>query len=251
MITIAVNPLATTFFIAIRLGTLILFSPIEAIRLLPIHIRLLLVFMLSLLMVTQLTTFAQSNDNLSLLLGGISEFCNGLILSLSLYAAFGVFQIAGQLMDTQMGFNSLAIFNPAEHTPDPLSGRLLVMLAVLFFFAIDGHQKLFQGLSLSFKIIPPGHLVIFEGFKPIIHQISMMFSFAVMIASPIIASLMVIDISGSVLTRNMPQINIYFLTLPVKILLGLLMLSLLLTLINPIINTVFQACFQSWNEIVS
>lgn len=250
MITIAVAPLTTTFLVAIRLSTVLLLSPIEAIRLLPIHARLLLVLILSILITTHLSSQALPSDELSLVLSGVAEFCNGLILSISLYAAFGVFQIAGQLMDAQMGLNSLAIFNPSDHSNEPLSGRLLVMLAVLFLFAVGGHLKLVQMLVLSFMIIPPGKLAIFSGYTPIIQQCSMMFSYAIMIASPVVMSLLVIDITGAVLTRNMPQISTYFLTLPIKIMLGLIVFGLLLTYVNPAMDFVFASCFHSLNGVM-
>ena len=251
MMTIAVAPLTTTFLVAIRLGTVLLFSPIEAIRLLPIHTRLLLVLIVSGLIVANLLLPTNQPNELSLLLGGIAEFSNGLILSLSLYAAFAIFQIAGQLIDTQMGLNSLAILNPTDHSHELLSSRLLLMLGVLFFFAIDGHHKLIEGLAASFTLISPGEAALFHGFVPVIHQFSLMFSLAVMIASPIVISLLVVDISGAVLTRNMPQISIYFLTLPIKIMLGLFVFFLLLTYINPIMEVAFAGCFESWRMVMS
>lgn len=251
MITIAVKPLTETFLVAIRLGTIVLFSPIEAIRLLPIHTRLILVLMLSILIVGNLPLIALPSNETSLVLGGIAEFCNGLLLSLSLFAAFAVFQIAGQLIDTQMGLNSLAILNPSDHSHEPLSGRLLMMLAVLFFFALDGHHQLLQALVLSFKRITPGQCAVFNGFMPIVQQCSFMFSFALMLASPIIISLMIVDVSAAVLTRNMPQISTYFLALPIKIMLGLLVFSLLLNEINPLMQKGFQACFQTLMQVMS
>ncbi len=251
MITIAVKPLTETFLVAIRLGTVLLLSPIEAIRLLPIHARLLLVLMLSMLIVGHLPSAPPPFNEISLVLGGFAELCNGLILSLSLYAAFAVFQIAGQLIDTQMGLNSLAILNPSDHSHEPLSGRLLVMLGVLFFFALDGHHQLLQALVLSFKLITPGQCALFNGFVPIVQQCSFMFSFALMLASPIIISLMIVDVSGAVLTRNMPQISIYFLTLPIKIMLGLLVFCLLLNDINPMMQKGFQVCFQTLTQVMS
>ena len=250
MMTIAVAPLTTTFLVAIRLGTVLLLSPIEAIRVLPIHTRLLLVLILSMLIVGNFSLPALPSNELSLVVSGLAEFCNGLMLSLGLYAAFAVFQIAGQLMDTQMGLNSLAIFNPADHSNEPLSGRLLIMLAVLFFFAVDGHLKLVQGLVMSFMIIAPGQLALFNGYTPIIKQLSLMFSLSIMIASPVVISLLIIDSAGAVLTRNMPQISTYFLTLPIKIMLGLIMFGLLLTYVNPAMNHVFSSCFQSWKVIM-
>ena len=251
MMTIAVAPLTTTFLVAIRLGTVLLLSPIEAIRVLPIHARLLLVLILSTLVVTNLSLSDLPSNELSLVVSGLSEFCNGLILSLSLYAAFAVFQIAGQLMDTQMGLNSLAIFNPADHSNESLSGRLLVMLGVLFFFAVGGHLKLVQGLLMSFMIIAPGQPALFNGYAPIIQQCSLMFSLSLMIASPVVIGLLVIDVAGAVLTRNMPQISTYFLILPIKIMLGLIIFGLLLTYINPAMDFVFASCFHSWKAVMS
>lgn len=246
MITVAVSPLTCTFLVAIRIGTVFLFSPIEAIRLLPIHVRILLVLMLSMLIVAHINKLALPIDSLSLVVSGLSELGNGLLLSLSLYAAFGVIQIAGQLMDTQMGLNALAIFNPTDHTNEPLSSRLLLMLAVLFFFALDGHHRLIEALVMSCEIIPPGQLMLLNGYVPIIQQFTGMFTFGLMMATPIVVSLLVIDLSGAILTRNMAQISTYFLILPIKIMLGLFVFYLMLTQINPLYHQVFMSCFQSW-----
>lgn len=251
MINVAVAPLTTTFLVAIRLGIVLLFTPIEAIRLLPVHTRLLLVLILSMLVVANLSLPTHQSNELSLFMSGIAELCNGLILSLSIYATFAVFQIAGQLIDTQMGLNALAVLNPGDHSHELLSSRLLVMLAVLFFFAIDGHHKLLQGLALSFKIIAPGQQALFNGYKPIIHLFSSMFSLSLMIASPIVFGLLLIDISGALITRNMPQINTYFLTLPIKIMLGYFIFNLLLNYLNPLMEKAFQLCFQSLNQVMS
>lgn len=251
MITVATMPLATTFFVAIRLGTVLLFSPIEAIRLLPIHARLIMTLILSVIIVANVSFPAQIPNDLSLMASGFAEFCNGLVLSLGIYACFAVFQIAGQLIDTQMGLNSLAILNPTEKSHELLSSRLLTMLAVLLFFTLDGHHKLMQALAFSFVIIAPGQLTLFDGFTPIIKQFSMMFSLSLMIASPVVFTLLIIDIAGAVLTRNMPQISTYFLTLPIKIMLGLLSFSLLLNYVNPLMEHVFQLYFQSLKLVMS
>ena len=248
--TLSLPWLTSLFFISIRLGTVLLFTPIQAIRQLPVHIRLILIFIFSILMV-HFVPSRESLVNSSILLGGIAEFSNGLILAASLYAAFAVFQIAGQLIDNEMGLNSLAIFNPSEHSQEPLSSHLLSMLAVLFFFGLEGHLWLFKGLAYSFVIIPPGTMSLFAGFNPVIKQFGFMFTMALMIASPIILALLSIDLCGAVITRNMPQINTYFLTLPIKIILGLIILAMMLNYLNPICNTVFEHCFQTWQEIMS
>lgn len=248
--TLSLPWLSSLFFITIRLGTVLLFTPIQAIRQLPIHARLMFLFTLSMLLVNYVPPQAELTNN-ALLLGGLAEFSNGLILSTSIYAAFAVFQIAGQLIDNSTGFNATAVFNPNEHSQEPLTSHLLSMLAVLFFFSLDGHQWLFKGLAYSFLIIPPGTLSLFAGFKPVIKQFGFMFSMAFMIASPIILALLAIDLCGALITRNMPQVSTYFLTLPIKILFGLFLLIMVLNYINPISNQVFTHCFQVWQELMS
>src|SRR3990167_3040715 len=101
MITISIAPLTTMYLIAIRLGTLFILSPIEAIRMLPIHARIILVLVLSMLMTSNLPALnTEPLSHFTLITASLAEFCNGLILSSSLFVAFAVFQLAGQLIDT-------------------------------------------------------------------------------------------------------------------------------------------------------
>ncbi|MDI1352655.1 MAG: flagellar biosynthetic protein FliR [bacterium] len=242
--------ITSLFFIVIRIGTVLLFTPIQAIRQLPIHARLLFIFIFSMLLVNYVPNSIPLTDT-RILIGGVAEFSNGLILATSLSAAFAVFQIAGQLIDNELGINSLAIFNPSEHSHEPLTSHLFSMLAILFFFGMSGHIWLFKGLAYSFTISPPGSLTLFKGFLPVIKQLTFVFSFSFMIASPIIVALLTVDLCGAVITRNMPQVSTYFLTLPIKIGLGLILLIMMMHYFRPISDLVFERCFQTWQELLS
>jgi flagellar biosynthesis protein FliR len=248
MITLAVGPLTTFFLITIRVGTVLLFPPFEAIRQLPIHTRLLLVFILSVLIAAHCSS-PQLESQLTL--SCLAELCNGLILALCFYATFAIFQVAGHLIDTQLGLNALALFNPSEHAHDPLSSKLLLMMATLFFFAIDGHCRLIQGLILSFAIISPGQIALFNGFTPIMQQFALLFSLSFMLASPLVLALLIIDAASGIITRSMPQMSVYFLVLPIKILLGYFLFAVLLNYINPVMELIFQICFSSFNQVMS
>ncbi|KGP63287.1 hypothetical protein EP47_09135 [Legionella norrlandica] len=218
---------------------------------LPASIRLALIFAFSTLIIYYLPP-NNHEDNTHVLLGGIAEFFNGLILVTALYAAFSVFQIAGQLIDNETGLNSLAIFNPGEQTQESITSHFLSMLAVLFFFGLDGHLWLFKGLTYSFVIIPPGTMALFGGVTTtLLKQFAFMFSLTLMIASPIILSLLAIDLCCALIARTMPQVNTYFLILPIKILLGLFLLIMTLHYLNPLADKIFTRCFGTWQEIIS
>lgn len=250
MITLSYSPFAVLFLVAIRLGVVLIFTPIQAVSQLPLSIRLFIVFALSLLLVSHLSLSTQQLNELSLVAAALVEFSNGLILSLSLYAAFAVFQVAGQLIDTQIGLNSLAILNPSEHTYDPLTGRLFTLLGVLAFFALHGHHRLIQGLAFSLAIIPPGKLILFKHFHLLTSQFGLVFTLSWMLAAPVLIGLLLIELLSAVITRNMPQISTFFLALPLKILLGFVLLTFILNYITPLMERLFNLCFQTWQEVM-
>lgn len=235
-------------FITIRLSTLFFFIPIQAIRQLTMPTRILLVFSFSLLvaMSTQQGMFTNQ-----LILRSLTEFANGLILATSLCCVFAVYHIAGQLIDDQIGLNALAFFKPDETGQDSISALLLSMLAVLLFFGSNGYLWLFKGLSYSFIIAPPGTLSLFNGFTPILKQFSFMFSMAFLIASPIVIALVTIDFCSALITRAMPQVNPYFFSLPLKILLGFLIFIMMLQYITPLTDLIMERCFNTWQEVWS
>ncbi len=100
MMTPALPTLNAIFLVAIRFGVVLIFTPVQIIRQLPIHIRLITVLGLSTLLAGNLTLSPQNTNEMTLIVGALVELSNGLILSLGLYAAFAVIQIAGQLIDT-------------------------------------------------------------------------------------------------------------------------------------------------------
>jgi flagellar biosynthetic protein FliR len=246
MITILTASLTTLLLVAIRLSVILLLSPIEAIRILPMPIRLIIVFIISLLLTAHMPSSSwMSYDTVTIFIKAAAEFFNGLLISLSLYAAFAAFQIAGQLLDTQIGLNGMSLINPSHNAEESISGRLLTLIAGLCFFTLNEHHYLLQGICISFEQTEPGTSIIAHGFEPIIRQCGLMFTLAILLAMPIIALLFIIDISAALFTRNMPQVSIFFLTLPLKILLGLGMFYLLLTELSPFIEQVFQASFEA------
>lgn len=239
MIILSASYIEQLFFVSIRLGTVLLFTPISAIKQLPILVRLMLIFSLSLLFTEANST--TTLDNLALALASLAEAAKGLMLAASIYASFAVFAIAGHLIENQMGLNALAIFNPAEHSEVALSSHLLSMLAILFFFNADGHLWLLKGLAYSFLLSPPGSLTLFLEFTAIIKQFGLMFSLAFMIASPLLLTLLLIELGAGLLTRSMPQMNTWFLVLPIKIVLGFVVLRLMMDYLIPQTNLVFES----------
>ncbi len=82
-------------------------------------------------------------------------------------------------------------------------------------------------------------------------QMGFMFSFALMMASPILLALLTVDVCSGILTRTMPQVSVYFLTLPIKIVLGLILLIFILPYINQGTTQLFTHCFNLWQGLIT
>lgn len=238
------------FYIVTRLGTVLLFTPIKPLRQLPVSIKFILIFSLSLLIVNFIPNHLQDNP-VSISLGMISEFANGLILATCVYACFGVFHLAGQLIESEIGLNSLAIFNPLEHQEESVTSHFFSLLSALLFFSLQGHIWLFKGLIYSFNVIPPGSFNLFYHATTVIKQFGVMFSISLMLASPIVLVVLIIELSFAVIARHIPQVSPYFLALPIKIIAGLLTLIFSIDYINPIMSTAITTLFQTWQDLMS
>ena len=85
----------------------------------------------------------------------------------------------------------------------------------------------------------------------LIKQFGFMWSMAFIMASPIICALLAIDLCSALINRSMPQINMYFLTTPLKILFGVVLLMNLLPYLTGLTDRIMSQCFHTWMEYLS
>lgn len=234
--------------IATRLSALILYSPIQAISQLPKLARMVLLLSISFIFLNYLRPAPALQ---SLTIAALAEFSNSMIIALFVSVCFSTLKMAGQIIDRQIGLDGISVFNPQEHNLEGLNSRLLSMLGLLFFFNFGGHLLLFRELAQLFSIIPLGSLMPLSGIKPVIHLFSMLFSYAIGIASPIILSMSLIDWGSTLVCRSMPQISPYFLSIPIKIILGLLIVHVLIYYLLPLTTALFSRIFLAFQELRS
>lgn len=242
-----VSALVNIMLISLRLGMVLMFSPLQVIKIMPMHARFFLVIGFSLFL-SFLIPYSTTTDVLS---SAICELINGLMLLLCVMAVFSIVSIAGQLMDNQLGINVSSLFNPSINSHDSITGRLLGMLLVLVFFSSNGHHRLFEGVYASFQYIPPGHLFLLSNTQSLFHLFGWMIFMGLAMAMPIIVFLMILELSAAFLTRHMPQMNTYFVILPLKIMLGILMLIGLLSGFQSMAERWFDMLFLQWQGFLS
>ncbi len=72
--------------------------------------------------------------------------------------AYAATQVAGRVLDVQIGFSAGAVLNPATQNMSPLIGTLFGMVVIAVFLGMDGHHVLIKALALSAQNTPPGVL---------------------------------------------------------------------------------------------
>lgn len=169
-----------------------------------------------------------------LMTGLVNEAVLGLLLSIGVHVAFATFAVAGRLIDAQMGFTLGAVLDPVSKGHAAVMASGLNMLAVLLFFLSDVHATLLAAYFRTFELLPPGHAVSVMGWLPVARGAGAMFALGFVIASPVVIALLLADVVVAVISRNMPQMNVMFLSIPLKTLLGMATMAAAVRLLGPI-----------------
>lgn len=180
------------------------------------------------------------------------ELVVGLILGFVSSLMFSAIQMAGQLLDMQIGFGIINMIDPLSGQQAPLIGNFKYILALVTFLAVNGHHVLLSALFSSFKLIPVTGMVVQAGLSGfIVDMINGMFVFALKITLPILVALLLTDMSLGILARTMPQMNIFVVGVPGKIIIGIFVLSIALPFYIYFLEMAFDGMYKNIFRLLS
>jgi flagellar biosynthetic protein FliR len=242
----------TVMLVAIRFGVVMLMSPVFGLVGLPVNVRVVIVLAVSAALVSGLPGIATGNfaQPAAFALAALSELVLGALLAFTLLAGFAAFQLAGRILDIQLGFGVVGLIDPSTRGQAPLLGTVLNMTAVLTFFLVGGHRLLLRGLAFSLERIPPGTRLNALPLDTVVQQFGGMFLAAALLAAPVMAVVLFVDVAMAMMARTMPQMNIFIVGLPLKILVGLLVLAISLGLLGPEFSRIFENVFAGWQRLI-
>lgn len=236
-----------------RLSGLFLSAPILSSRMMPGRIKILIIVALAAMMAYFVPiTYAQEITAPAYFIAALAvEILIGYTIGFVAYMVFGAIQLAGQIMDMQMGFGIVNVVDPQSGTQIPLMGNLTQTVALLLYLAIDGHHYLFQALIQSYKVIPVLGLSLNGNVIDLIIQVSVyMFVIAVKISAPIVIAILAADIAMGFVARTVPQMNVFIVGLPLKILVGLGSLFMMMPIYIWVFNMLFAHFFEYLDQII-
>ncbi|MDY0235489.1 MAG: flagellar biosynthetic protein FliR [Gudongella sp.] len=159
------------------------------------------------------------------IVGGISEFAFlaiketifGLSIGFVTQMIFSTIEMAGKLIDFQVGFSMGAVYDPAMGAQASNYGRTYYWIAIAIFFLLDMHQLLLEMVIRSYEFMPIGSVSI-EKFNPeaIVVIFSRVFELSINLAAPMIITVLITDVVLGLISRTVPQINVFMLGMPMK-----------------------------------
>lgn len=253
--TVDIALVITILLVTVRFAALFLLTPLFSVTQVPVRIRVLFLLALSFLMVIGLNVLPVETTITPVTLGAlikamINELILGAALAFGLFAAFGAFMLGGRILDFQMGFGVANLIDPATNMQGPLLGTALSMMAVMTFFLLDGHHMMIRGLVYSLEKIPPGTSLHDLNIGAVVSQFGVMFVYGVAVVAPAILTLLLLDVGMAIAARTMPQVNMFIVGFPLKIFMGLLVLTLSLNYIGPLLEKIYASIFQYWQQIL-
>lgn len=153
------------------------------------------------------------------------EFAIGFLIGFVANLVFMGVRIAGSLFSIQMGLSMVEILDPSTGESSAVMANIYTYLATFVFFMINAHNWLFETVYYSFSAMPIGFWGVFSEplVENVIHLSANMFKIAFGLAMPMIAIMLVLDVLLGLMSKMMPQMNIFMVSIPVKVYIGLLL----------------------------
>jgi flagellar biosynthetic protein FliR len=230
------------FLVLTRVLAMIIQVPVLGGQTIPTQVRLGLGLVLAAVLLPWQPLPAGTKE-LELAVYGVAVFKELLLGTLAGFAAtltFGAIQIAGEAMGLESGFGSGRIFNPSLGDTGSEFSQMFVMVALMVFVLIDGHHMFLIAIQRTFEIIPPNGALPIESMDALLSMASQMIVAGIRIALPVMVALIMTDLALGLLSRISPQMQIFFLGMPVKVGVAMLSLAMLFMVIFPSLGVLFR-----------
>ncbi|MCO7125982.1 flagellar type III secretion system protein FliR [Sporolactobacillus shoreicorticis] len=246
-----VNAIPLFLLILARMTSFIVTMPIFSYRTVPAPVKIGLAAALALLVdVTLLNSQSVPLDGRYVLLL-MKEILVGLTMGFVAGIITYAVQLAGAFIDMQIGFAIANVISPESGVPTPLTGQFLYVLQLLFFLGVNAHHMLINGVLYSFQLIRVNELgVAFDSGSTaefVARVTAQMFLISAQLAIPVVGCLFLVDVAVGLVARTVPQINVFVVGLPLKLLVGFAVMLV----VFPSLIGLFQIIFESMTSIFS
>ncbi|MBV8259161.1 MAG: flagellar biosynthetic protein FliR [Actinobacteria bacterium] len=227
---IAGAQLLSFVLVASRIGGMFAFAPIFSSPVIPARVRSVILLALALAISPVASAHAHLPTGAAAIAAAVvKEVLVGLVLAFGVGVLMAAVNAGAALLDAMVGFSFAQIVDPFTQVQAAAFGQLYAMFATLVLLLTGGDQLIIEGFASSYRIIPIDaypHLSTLTGMA--VHGFANLFVIALEIVAPVVIALLVTDAGLGLIARAAPQMNVFMVGLPAKILVafGMVMASL-------------------------
>jgi flagellar biosynthetic protein FliR len=221
--------LAAAFMLAFaRIGAMVMLMPGLGEANIPVRVKLSIALMLTLIVLplhrSAYHVDMQSMTALRVLM--LHEIIIGIVLGATARVTLSALQVAGSIIAQQMGLGFVTSVDPTQGQQGLLVGNFLTMLGITLLFATDSHHLVIAALNDSYTIFSPGEEMASGDVAALATRaFAAAFKIGLQLSAPFLVFGLVFNIGLGVLARLMPQMQVYFVGVPLSILAGFLILA--------------------------
>jgi len=176
----------------------------------------------------------------------VQQVLIGVAMGFAMRLVFTAVLAAGEYIGLQMGLSFASFFDPMNGGATMVVARLLNMLAMLIFIALDAHLLLIEALAQSFRTLPIADAPLAaQGWMFLAAGGAQIFSTGLMLALPLVAALLTLNLAMGILNRASPQFSIFAVGFPLTLLAGIGMLQLLMPHLRAFLEPRFANTLES------
>lgn len=246
----------TTFLSAmalalVRISGMVAFAPLLSSASIPVRVKAVFSGAVAFLLAPFVASLphAQVRIDFSSLIG---EFAVGLVYGLSLALLNEMMLFAGQIAGLQLSFSLVNLLDPGSSIETPLMGELFQLMGTLVVISAGLDRILLASMVRSFRAVPLGAFALAPlAAVALVRAAGGIFLAALELAAPLLAATLLVDLAVALLGKLSPQLPVMMLTVPLKTLAGLVILSGALALWPRFIEARFASLLDMAQRLIS
>lgn len=179
----------------------------------------------------------------------------GMTLGFIASLVFEAVQVAGRIVDSQRGSTMAELYAPQLQSRVSELGQFKLQLAIVLFIAVGAHRLFIRSLLQSYEFIPALTIPkLAPGWSPaaemIVKLTASVLSIGLQLAAPALIALLLTDLFFGIINRVAPQVNVFFLSMPVKMLVGIFVVLIALPVLASRMIFYFDETFNAFEYAI-
>lgn len=214
-----------------RIGAMVMLLPGFGEGYIPVRVKLAIALLLTFIILplhrAAYHVDMQSVAPLAVLL--VHEIIIGVVLGATARVTLAALHVAGSVIAQQLGLGFVTSVDPTQGQQGALMGNFLTLLGIALLFATDTHYLVIAALNDSYKIFSPGELMPSGDVAALATRaFAGAFKIGLQLSAPFLVFGLVFNIGLGVLARLMPQMQVYFVGVPLSIFIGFMIFAAVL-----------------------